>query len=177
MPEDTRNVIDQYKSWTNDLIKQDLKTKMFPYAVLMTHIKGDFNIGTVIRSANAFGAEQVFYYGQRHIDRRGALGCYHYTGVQHLRTMEEIIALKNEYTFVGLENVERAVSMHDFEWPKRPLILIGEEACGLSEEFLDLCDHVVQIFMCGSVRSLNAATAGSIAMHDFVAKNLNDSTT
>lgn len=170
----TRNVHDHLKPLSNEEIKAKLKEQSLPFAVLMTQLEHDFNIGCVIRSANGFGAREVFYYGKRHYDRRGALSCYKYLDVNYLPTMNDIVALKDKYVFVALENnINRnCVDIKDFAWSNKPcLILVGEENKGLPDEILDLCDHFVYIDMGrGSVRSFNAAVASSIAMYDYVCK-------
>lgn len=169
---DDRNIQDRYKSWMDDLIREDLKKKSFPYAVLMSQIHGDYNFGSVVRSANAFGAEKVFYYGKKHWDKRSSVGTHHYFDVKFLENFEHILALKQEYKFVGLENTQGACKLSSFSWPKEKcLILIGEESQGLTPDILQLCDFVVEITMVGSVRSLNASVAGAVAMNDLITKN------
>lgn len=168
------NVIDKYKlltKWTTELIKDDLKQNAFPFAVMMENFMGDFNIGTVIRSANAFGASEVFYLGRKKYDKRGTVGTHHYTDIKHLKDHDELVKLKEKYTFVAFENtVDSAVPVSKFEWPRIPLIILGEEGIGLTPDTLELCDNFVHIPQFGSVRSLNAAVAGSIAMNDYVSK-------
>lgn len=164
------NVIDKYREWTLDLIRDDLKKNAFPYGVMMQHLNGDFNISTVIRNANAFGAQEVFYFGKRHIDRRGTVGTHLYTNVTFLETREDILRLKERYTFVAMECGVRSVAMPGFVWPKNPLIVLGEETSGITQDLLDECDHIVNIPMFGSVRSINVGTASGIAMNDFVTK-------
>ncbi len=170
----TRNVADKYKDLSTEEIKQDLKANSLPFAVLMMNIIGDLNFGSVIRSANFLGAREVFYYGKKRYDRRGAVGVHNYSSVNHLLDLAQVINLKSRYTFIALENnVERnIIPIQQFIYPqeKEILFLIGEEGCGLSKEILDLCDHFVEISSRGSVRSLNASTAAGIAMYDFVAK-------
>lgn len=167
---DNRNVSDNYKGWTEELIRDDLKTKQFPFAVMMSQLSGDFNFGTVIRNANGFGAKEVFYYGKKKFDRRSACGAYHYTGVNFLSNYDEIVKLKESYTLVGLDNVKDSVPIDKFVWPNNSLIVIGEEQNGLTSEILELCSHTVSITMFGSVRSFNAGVASGIAMYDFVNK-------
>lgn len=171
----TRNVQDHLKPLADSEIKVKVKEQSLPFSVLMTQLEHDFNIGSVIRSANGFGAREVFYYGEsKKYDKRGSVGCYKYTDVNCLKTMDQIIDLKKEYVFVGLENNtnRNCMNIKDFYWSERPcLILIGEESRGLPNEILDLCDHLVYIDMGrGSVRSFNAAVASSIAMYDYVCK-------
>lgn len=171
MPDD-RNVIDKYKEWELDLIKEDLQNASFPYAVLMTQIQGDFNFGSVVRSANFLGAKEVFYFGKKHWDKRSSVGTHHYTNVKHIFSLEDLLKLKELYSFVALENnINRnPVKLSSFEWKKNSLIIIGEESVGLPNEILDICDSIVEISGFGSVRSLNAAVAGSVAMYDYVSK-------
>jgi len=170
------NVIDKYKNdrltkWNKELIKKDLKQKAFPYAVLMENFLGDFNIGTVIRSANAFNASAVYYLGNKHYDRRGTVGTHNYTDVIHLKTRDELLKLKETYEFVALENtVPSAITLANAEYSRSPLFILGEEGVGITQETLELCDKFVFIPQYGSVRSLNAAVAGSIIMNDFVSK-------
>ena len=170
------NVLDKYKNdrlikWTTELIREDLQSKAFPYAILMENFQGDFNLSSVIRSTNAFNGREVFFLGNKQWDRRGTVGTHHYTDVKRLQNRDELLKLKDTYTFVALENtVPASVALHDFEWPRNPLLILGEEGVGITPETLALCDHFVFIPQFGSVRSLNAAVAGSIAMNDFVTK-------
>lgn len=164
------NVVDKYKGLNTETIREDLKKTALPFAVCMAQIHGDFNFSTLIRNSNAFGAQEVFYFGKKKFDRRGALGTYHYTDVRYLEDMNSLAALKTKYTFVAVENVFGAVGLFDFKWPDNPLMLFGEESNGLSEEVLALCDHVVSIDMRGSVRSINVGCASSIVMYDYSSK-------
>ena len=170
------NVIDKYKwdrltKWTTELVREDLQQNAFPFAVMMENFAGDFNIGTVIRNANAFNAKEVYYLGNKHYDRRGTVGTHHYINVNHIRTTEELAKLKEYYTFVGVENsVPNAMPLADFKWPDRTLIIVGEEGVGITPETLALCDHFVYIPQFGSVRSLNAGVASGIVMCDLVTK-------
>jgi tRNA G18 (ribose-2'-O)-methylase SpoU len=174
---DNRNIIDKYKNdrftkWSTELIKQDLQATAFPYAVLMENFAGDFNIGTVIRSANAFNARAVYYLGHKHYDRRGTVGTHHYTDVIHLKTRDQLLKLKEEYELVALENtVPDAVTLVDAKYSRPPLFVLGEEGVGITDDTLKICDKFVYIPQYGSVRSLNAAVAGSIIMNDFVSKH------
>jgi len=173
---DNRNILDKYKndrftSWTTELIKKDLQSKSFPYAVCMENFAGDFNIGTVIRSANAFNARAVYYLGRKHYDRRGTVGTHNYTDVIHLSTRDQLLKLKEDYELVAIENtVPSAITLDNAKYDKPVLFILGEEGIGITPETLEICDKFVYIEQYGSVRSLNAAVAGSIIMNDFVIK-------
>ncbi len=172
---DSRNVTNKYKGWMEDLIKDDLDKKAFPYACLMEQWQGDFNIGTMVRNANAFGAKEVFYIGDRRKwDRRGSVGTYKYTTVNYLESFEALKELKKEYTLVGVDNIPELnpITLSKFEWKPKSLIIFGEEGVGLTPEMQKLCDSVVEIPMFGSVRSLNAGSSSAIILHDYVTKFL-----
>jgi len=169
----TRNVIDEFKELQNEEICRRLDERSNGFAVLMTHVTGDFNIGTVLRSANFYGARDFFYCGRKKFDRRGCVGVHNYTKMKFLESTQNILALKEQYTLVGLENnIPRTVSIHGFNWklPKPPCIVVGEECNGVSEDVLAICDVLVEIPNFGSVRSMNVGVASSIAMHDYVSK-------
>lgn len=170
-----RNVIDPYKSLSNEVIREELRKNALPGALLLQHIQSDFNISSAMRSANGFGIVDCFYIGQRHLDRRGLLGCYHYMNIKHLRSMEEVKALKDRFRFVALENntTRQITPLHKYNWHPNSLIITGEESLGIVPELLDLCDDVVSIEMRGSVRSFNLASATSIALYDYSNKMMN----
>jgi len=175
LPEDTRAIQERYRGWANDLVKQDLQENNNGFSVLMMQLAHDFNIGTVVRNGNSFGMKNFFYYGpKKKWDRRSSIGTYLYSVIDHLKEFDQIIALKEKYCFVALEQSDKSVPINTFDWnicgDKEPLIIIGEEGCGLSEEMLAICDHVIEIPSFGSVRSLNAGCASSIAMYDYIAK-------
>lgn len=165
------NVVDCYKTWEVSEIKADVQKNTFPYAVMMQHIQGDYNISTLIRNANAFGAAQVYYYGRRKWDRRGAVGTHHYTDLSYLDSIENIISLKEKYHFVGVENnIEGAKNINDYTPRKNTLFIFGEENSGIEKKVLDLCDEIIYIPQYGSVRSLNVGTCSGIIMNDYTSR-------
>jgi len=161
------NVIDRFKSLSNEEIKADLKKNSFPYAVMCENILGDFNIATVIRNANAFGAREFFYVGNKKYDKRGACGTFYYIDVNWISDYKILLDLKEKYSFIGIDNVPGSISMNDykFEGSKPPMIIFGEEGCGLTPQMLEICDSIVHIEQFGSVRSLNVGTASGVIMN------------
>jgi tRNA G18 (ribose-2'-O)-methylase SpoU len=161
------NVIDQYKEMENAKIKEDLQRKSFPYAIMMQHVNGDFNISTFIRNGNAFGVERIFYWGKRQWDRRGAVGSHNYKQLDHLKSEDDIISLKEHYRFVAIENniIYPCKDLHTFQPQPNDLYIFGEESKGIEDWVLDICDEYVYIPQFGSVRSLNVGTASGIIMN------------
>jgi tRNA G18 (ribose-2'-O)-methylase SpoU len=164
------NVADRFKGNTVENIKQSLKETANPFAVCVEHLINDFNLGTVIRNANAFNAKKVFYLGDKKWDKRSAVGVYNYTDVHWLPTVEDFIKLKEQYVIVGIDNVPGSVSISSYNWKPNTLLVFGEEGVGLTPTMQSMCQDIVEIPMYGSVRSLNCGVASGIVMHDFVSK-------
>lgn len=162
------NVIDEYKKLTVEEIKKRLRATAFPFAVAMEGWTGDFNFSCLVRTANGFNAEAVYYLGDKHWDRRGAQGTHHYLDVNFVPEVDMFLALKSQYTFVGIDNVPGSVPMDDYEFPLRPLFIFGSEGTGLTPTMQSYCQDIVRIENFGSVRSLNAAVASGIVMHTYV---------
>jgi len=165
-----KNVIDEFKGLSIEQIKNHLKSTSFPYAVLFENWIGDFNLSTGIRNANAFNASEIFYMGRKRFDKRGAVGTYNYKDVSFIENEEQLLNLKKNYTFIGIDNVPGSVVMKGFLWPENTLMIFGEEGKGLSTYTQSLCNSIVYIEQFGSVRSVNCGTASGITMVDFVNK-------
>ena len=168
-----RNVVDRYKNWSTESIKRDLQRTANPFAVCMEHWQGDFNISTLIRNANAFNAEKVFYLGKKRFDRRGTVGSHHYVDLVFLDGgVSELVDLKSKYTIVAVDNnVPNTQKLGKFDWislEKPPLMVFGEEGVGLTPETLKIADYSVEIPQYGSVRSLNVGTSSGILMYSFL---------
>lgn len=167
---DTRNVIDHYKYWREDAIVADLDTKRHNFSVLVSNLAYDFNIGSVIRNANAFLAKEVIIYGSKRWDKRGAVGTYNYTHFKHVKAIDELEEIDG--IWIGIDNVAGAVPIETFEWPsdKHIVMCFGQEQTGLPPEVRAKCESIAYITQYGSVRSLNVGCASSIAMYDYCRK-------
>lgn len=170
-----RNVVDEFKSLSDEEIKQKLKEKSFPFAICVENFISDLNISSTFRSGNAFGAQEVFYLGNKRFDKRAMLGIHNYTDLHFLSTVEELVGLKEKYKFVAIDNIKSDLptyELSDYSWDgdKPPMMIFGSEGVGLTPEIVKLCDEMVYIEMYGSVRSLNAASTSTLIMHDFVSK-------
>ena len=161
-----KNVVDFYKSWHDDDIKKDLDATRLPMRVICENINGDFNKSSVLRSAEGFNLEGFHLVGNRRMDMRGAVGTQHRMSVnKHDHVGQAVNPL---YTTVALDNVDGAVSITGFKFPRYCNLVVGEEQRGLSQEALDTADYIVYIPMRGSVRSFNVASAATVAMYEYV---------
>lgn len=162
------NVVDHLKGKSVDEIKIHLKDVAHPFSVAMENWRGDFNFGTLVRNANAFGAQEVFYIGDKKWDKRAAVGVYNYTEVQWIPTVEHLKKLKEKYVFIGIDNVPGSRSISSYQFVPNTLFVFGEEGVGLTPEMQSMCKDIVAIDQFGSVRSLNCGTASGIIMYEFV---------
>jgi tRNA G18 (ribose-2'-O)-methylase SpoU len=166
---DKRNIIDYFKYWSVDAIRANLDTKRHNFSVLISNEFHDFNIGSVIRNANAFLAKEVIIYGRKQFDKRGTVGTHIYENLKHIREVENL-NFPNSIV-IGIDNIENALPIDDMVWPKEHVILaFGQEQIGLPDEIKAICHNFVYIKQFGSVRSLNVGCAAAIAMYDYCSK-------
>ena len=171
---DTRNVIDEYRYWTMEAIVADLDAKRHAFHVAIENWQHDLNIGSIVRTANAFLANTVHIVGRRRWNKRGAMVTDRYQHVVHHATVEEFLgwARANELTVVGVDNVADSVSIDETSLPERCVLLFGQEGPGLSPEAIAASDLVVEIEQFGSTRSLNASAAAAIVMHAWIREHV-----
>lgn len=167
---DRRNVVDRYRYWTVEAIVADLDRHRHEFAVAIENFGHDANIGTVVRTANAFLAAEVHIVGRRRWNRRGAMVTDRY---QHLRHHPDVGALlafaaAAELAVVAVDNSPGAVPIETAELPRRSLLLFGQEGPGLTEEARAGADLTVSIAQFGSTRSINVGVAAGIAMHAWI---------
>ncbi len=172
---DTRNVIDDYRYWTMEAIVADLDSKRHAFHVAIENWQHDLNIGSIVRTANAFLANTVHIVGRRRWNKRGAMVTDRYQHVMHHPTVEEFLdwARANGLTVVGVDNVPNSVSIDATSLPEKCVLLFGQEGPGLSPEAIAASDLVVEIEQFGSTRSLNASAAAAIVMHAWVREHVN----
>ena len=165
-------VRDEFKGMAPEEIKRVLDARRFEFAVLVSNLVYDINLGSIIRTANAFLAKEVLIYGRRKMDLRGAMGSYVYETIVHLPDLDALEAHVREkgYTVVCLEETEAAQPLARFKWPERPLMVFGQEGPGVPEELRKRADRTVFIPQHGSIRSLNVGVAAGIAMYDWHVK-------
>jgi len=171
---DRRNVLDRYRYWSNEAIVADLDTRRFPYHVAIENWQHDFNIGSIVRNANAFLAAEVHIIGKRRWNRRGAMVTDRYQHVGHHPTIEEFVAWAEEHDLpiIGIDILPGAVPLETTPLPYRCVLLFGQEGPGLSEAARDACERVCSIAQFGSTRSINAGVASGIAMHAWVVQHV-----
>ncbi|NEK86938.1 RNA methyltransferase [Blastococcus saxobsidens] len=167
---DRRNVVDGYRYWTVEAIVADLDRRRHPFHVAIENFGHDLNIGTVVRTANAFLAAEVHVVGRRRWNRRGAMVTDRY---QHLRHHPDVggllgFAAREGLTVVAVDNGPGAVPIETADLPERCVLLFGQEGPGLTAEARAGAAMTVSIAQFGSTRSVNAGVAAGIAMHAWI---------
>lgn len=167
---DRRNVVDRYRYWSVAAIVADLDTRRHPFHVAIENFAHDLNIGSVVRTANAFNAAGVHVVGRRRWNRRGAMVTDRYLHVHHHPGVDQLAgwATDSGVPLIGVDNVDGAVPIETAQLPARCVLVFGQEGTGLSPAAVRACGTVLAIASYGSTRSLNAGAAAAIAMHTWV---------
>ncbi len=178
---DRRNVLDGYRYWSLEAIVADLDTRRHDFHVGVENWGHDLNIGSVIRTANAFNAKAFHVVGRRRWNRRGAMVTdryqheYHHPDVAGLRAWAGGGSARggpDGIPIIGIDNVAGARPLETYDLPRHCLLLFGQEGPGLTAPALAACDVVLEIAQFGSTRSVNAGAAAAIAMHAWVRRHV-----
>jgi tRNA G18 (ribose-2'-O)-methylase SpoU len=171
---DTRNVLDQYRYWTMEAIVAELDSRRHKFHVAIENWQHDLNIGSIVRTANAFLAAEVHIIGNRRWNRRGAMVTDRYQHVRHHATVEEFLEwTKSEnLPIIAIDNVPGCKKIEEYKLPEGCVLLFGQEGPGLSEPAIEAATVVLEISQFGSTRSINASAAAAIAMHNWITQHV-----
>jgi tRNA G18 (ribose-2'-O)-methylase SpoU len=167
---DRRNVVDRYRYWTREAVIADLDKRRHEFHVAIENWQHDFNIGTIVRNANAFLAAEVHIVGNRRWNRRGAMVTDRYQHVRQHASIDDFVvwAAADDLSVIGIDNLPGSRPMETVTLPRRCVLLFGQEGPGLSEAARAACDQLFSIAQYGSTRSINAGVASGIAMHAWI---------
>jgi tRNA G18 (ribose-2'-O)-methylase SpoU len=170
---DTRNVVDAYRYWTRDAIIADIDKRRLPLHIAIENFGNDANIGSVVRTANAFAVDTVHIVGRRRWNRRGAMVTDRYQRLSHHDTTAELLAFAMDarLTVVAVDNVPGAARLEHTTLPRDCLMIFGQEGPGITEDAKAGAELTVSIAQFGSTRSINAAVAAGIAMHAWIGQH------
>lgn len=176
---DRRNVIDAYRYWSMEAIVADLDRRRHPFHVAVENWQKDLNLGSIVRSANAFLAAQVHIVGEKRWNRRGAMVTDRYQHVRHHPDVAEFgaWAAAEQIPVIGVDILAGSVPLETFQLPGRCVLFFGQEGPGLSAEAQRLCAAITHITQFGSTRSINASAAAAIAMYDWARQHHNGGAT
>lgn len=164
---DRRNVIDKYRYWSVDAIREDLAPSRSALHIAIENLAHDLNIGSIVRSGNAFNVGGVHIVGRRRWNKKGALVTDRYVDIHHHPEPGDLAewARSNGYTMIAIDNPPESTPLEASQLPEKCLLVFGQEQSGISPELLDACDSAVRIEQYGSTRSMNVAAAAAVAMY------------
>ncbi len=167
---DRRNVVDGYRYWSIEAIRADLASRAHPLHVAIENWQHDFNIGSIVRTANAFNVAGVHVVGKRRWNRRGAMVTERYLSEHHHEDVDALVAWAGAHDLpvLGVDNLPGAVPLERTSLPRACVLLFGQEGPGLSDAARAACERTLSIAQFGSTRSINAGAAAAIAMHAWV---------
>ncbi|MEC7714442.1 MAG: RNA methyltransferase [Actinomycetota bacterium] len=173
---DTRNVVDKYRYWSREAIIADLDQSRHSFHIAIENWEHDFNIGTVVRNANAFLARGVHIVGKRRWNRRGAMVTDRYQHIHHHPTVEDFIqwADNQSCTVIGIDNIPGSEAIETSSMPKNCVLVFGQEGPGLSDEMIKASTKILAITQYGSTRSINAGVASGVAMYEWLRQHSQD---
>lgn len=175
---DRRNVVDRYRYWTVEAVVADLDLSRHAFHVAIENWQHDLNIGSVVRTANAFNAAAVHVVGRRRWNRRGAMVTDRYQHVHHHADVADLLGWAatagpdgTALPVLGIDNLPGSVPLEGYPLPRACVLLFGQESVGLSDAARAAAVDVLHIAQFGSTRSINAGAAAAIAMHAWVVRH------
>ena len=168
--EDTRNLIDEYKGMANEQVFEALEQSRNELEIAIENLTHDFNVGTIVRSANNFNAAAVHIIGRRKYNRRGAMCTDKYLKIVYWENVDDFIndQKKRKREVVALENnVDGAHGLLNKKFIRKTTLVFGSEGDGISRELLERVDDIRFIESFGSTRSINVGVAAGIGMYEW----------
>jgi tRNA G18 (ribose-2'-O)-methylase SpoU len=167
---DTRNVLDEFKGMKHDDIVSALDARGVELEIAIENLERDFNMGTIVRSANAFGVRHVHVVGRKQWNKRGAMMTDKYLHVHYYPSVNEFLAAMKmrERKIIAVDNIEGSVPLSSVKLPTNTVFVFGQEGPGISSELAHTAEQIVAIEQFGSTRSINVGVAAGISMYEWL---------
>jgi tRNA G18 (ribose-2'-O)-methylase SpoU len=169
---DTRNVVDEYRGMTIDAIRADLDSKRQPLQIAIENVERDFNMGTIVRNANAFNVATIHIIGRKQWNKRGAMVTDRYMNIVYHVSVAEFIKAIGATPIIGIDNIEGSVPLGQTKLPREAVLVFGSEGSGLSDAMISACQQIVAIEQFGSTRSLNVGVASGVVMYNWIQQHV-----
>lgn len=156
------------KKCVNDLHSLIVEDGLY---VALDGVQDPGNLGTIIRTAVAAGAKGIFLL-------KGTVDPYNEKCVRSTMSalcnipIFEDVTLSEFYDFIKdntiktyVTSLENAKLYHTISYPKRTMIILGNEGNGVSREIIEMCDQAITIPMYGDIESLNVSIAAALCMY------------
>jgi tRNA G18 (ribose-2'-O)-methylase SpoU len=171
--EDTRNLTDELKGKTETEIVELLDKNGVELEIAIENLERDFNMGTIVRSANAFGVRHIHVIGRRQWNKRGAMATDKYLHVHYHQTVDQFkSAMKmRAKTIIAVDNIPNANPLGSARLPRDAVLVFGAEGPGISSELVQAVSATIAIEQLGSTRSINVGVAAGIVMYEWLRQN------
>lgn len=172
MENDRRNVIDAFRGISTEDIKDILDKTRNNLEIAIENLERDFNMGTIVRTANAFNVRTVHVIGRRQWNKRGAMATDKYLDVCYHDNVQQFLQSVSKKNIIGIDIIEESLSLHDVKLPLDSILVFGSEKNGLSSEMIKSCSQIIAIEQFGSTRSMNVGVAAGIAMYAWMQQHV-----
>lgn len=171
---DRRNVVDKYRGKSVEAIVNDLDATRISLEIAVENLERDFNMGTIVRNANAFNVAKVHVIGRRQWNKRGAMKTDAYLHIEYHATVDDFVKSVTERgkELIAIDIVDGAVPLGSTSLPKNAVLVFGAEGPGLSNELLKSASRIIMIEQFGSTRSINVGVASGIALYAWVQQHV-----
>ena len=169
---DTRNVTDEFKDMPIEQIVAKLDGNGSTLEIAIENTLRDYNMGTIVRSANAFGVRRIHVIGRRQWNKRGAMATDKYVHIQYHESPEVFASAMQKKAIIAVDNIEGAKTLSSVTFPRDAVLLFGQEGPGISDELCQYASQTVAIEQFGSTRSINVGVAAGIVMYEYTRQQL-----
>ena len=169
--DDKRNVLDEFKGKLHENIVQELNERGVTLEIAIENLERDYNMGTIVRNANAFGVRKVHVIGSRQWNKRGAMMTDKYLEIIYHSSVTEFIKNTNNKELVAIDNVVGSTNLNTTTLKKDTIMILGSEGAGISNELLGYCKKIIAIEQFGSTRSVNVGVAAGIVMYEWLRRH------
>ena len=171
---DQRNVLDEYRYWKVEAIKASLDSTRFPLEIAIENVTRDFNMGTIVRTANALNIHKIHVVGRKQWNKRGAMMTDVYMNIQYHESVDAFVKAmkKDSRDIIAIDIIPGAIALSQAELPMHGVLVFGSEKEGVSTALQEAAKAVVHIEQFGSTRSVNVGVAAGIVMYEWVRRNI-----
>ena len=167
--DDPRNLIDEYKGLTNEQVFNELSSKRTPLEIAIENVDHDFNMGSIVRTANSFNVQKVHIIGKKKYNRRGAMCTDKYLEIVHHPSINDFLKSQTGRELVAIENnTVSAKPLGKKRFIPQTTLIVGSENNGITNELLKKAHDIRYIESFGSTRSVNVGVAAGIAMYQYI---------
>ena len=132
-------------------------------------MRSNVNLSRIVRAAGCCGVRRMICCGNAKLIGKIARDAAEAVEIEIHRTLPPVLKRLHDggFTIVGLEQTTNAKSIFEFDFPRRSVLVVGNERSGIEQEMLHLLDHAVEIPVYGMPYAHNAATAAAMALYEY----------